>query len=823
MNVSHDWLKAFVPNDLTPAQLRDLITARVATVDELVPLRADLAPFVVARVVEAAPHPDSDHLWVTKVDAGDGELLDVVCGAPNVQAGKLYPFARTGTVMPGGLKIERRKIRGQLSNGMLCSARELGLGENHEGILELDVDVPPGTPFIQAVPVGDTRLVIDVLPNRPDLLSHLGVAREVAAALGGRMHLPALPGLDAEVPPPSRAAASGRAGTIGVEVEHTELAPRYMGVVIRGVQVGPSPEWLVRRLESVGSRSINNVVDATNYVLHELGQPTHAFDLSKLDGGRVVVRRARAGEKLVTLDGVERALQPSMTVIADATHPQAVAGVMGGAASEVTAATTDVFLEVAVFDPRLTRATRRALGLSTEASYRFERGVDITLPPIALDRLTKLIISLAGGRVEGLPVDLCAVLPTPAPLTLRVDRVRRLLGEAIPASEIGQLLHGIGFIVSLVPGTEMLTGREELRVVVPAWRSDVTAEVDLIEEVARLHGYDRFPDALRPYRVGNVPDHPLWGVSRRVRESLVAAGLLETRPMPFVRGAEASHARVANPLAEDEAFLRRSLMETLARRAEHNLAHMQRVVRLFEVGSVFHPQGEALPREELRAAAIVLGSRHPAHFTEPRPPHFDEWDAKWLGELVARAGHPGSEVALVPAEDGGADGLLWTVQVDGERLGEVRRVALDAPVWAAPAYGVEVTLGSMPSSPVAEPGRSAVDRAAAPAAPGARARRYRPLPTTPAAEFDLALLVPEAVPAARVEEVLRSESGELLEELQLFDEFRGSGVPAGYRSLAWRLTFRHPERTLRDKEVEGRRSKLLRTLENQLGVRQRAS
>jgi phenylalanyl-tRNA synthetase beta chain len=420
MNASVAWLNAFVDTGLSAAALRDLITAHTATVDELVALRADLAPIVVARVVEEAPHPDSHHLHVTKVDMGTGELLEVVCGAPNVQAGKLYPFAPTGTVMPGGLKIEKRKIRGQTSNGMLCSARELGLGAEHDGILELDLDVAPGTPFLDAMPVGDARLVIDVLPNRSDLLSHLGIARELAAVTGRELRLPDIGVEGIPVREPRRFRRAGNAGGVVLHLEDALLASRYMGVVIRGVAVGPSPQWLVDRLASVGSRSVNNIVDATNYVLHELGQPTHAFDLNKLDldtqlpEKTVVVRSAKAGESLMTLDGTVRTLTPEMTVIADSVKPIALAGVMGGRETEVGEGTTDLLVEVATFDPARTRRTRRAAGLSTDASHRFERGVDVALAPRALERVTQLIIQLAGGAVHGAGRPLRGRAATPA-------------------------------------------------------------------------------------------------------------------------------------------------------------------------------------------------------------------------------------------------------------------------------------------------------------------------------------------------------------------------------------------------------------------------
>ena len=821
MNASHEWLKAFVAHSLSPAALRDLLTSRAATVDEIIPLRADLAPFVVARVVEASRHPDSDRLSVTKVDMGTGELLDVVCGAPNVAAGRLYPFAPVGTTMPNGLKIERRKIRGAVSAGMLCSPTELGLGDDASGIMELDVDVPPGTPLLRALPLGDTRIVIDVTPNRPDLLSHLGVARELAAATALPLSLPELPGGGIETPAAVREAREAKAGPVTVRLEDPEGSPRYMGVTIRGVRIGPSPEWMARRIESVGGRSINNVVDATNYLMHEVGQPMHAFDMARLGGSTIVIRKARPGERLRTLDGIERTLGPSMTVIADAERAQAVAGVMGGGDSEVSETTTDIFLEVAAFDPRSVRATRRALGLSTDASYRFERGVDRELAPMALARAVRLIIAVAGGRVEGTPVDLHPVPSERRPFTLRSARVATLLGERLSGTEIVKLLRSIGFVCDIRPGTEMLTGAEEIVVVPPSWRVDVLREVDLIEEVARLRGYDTFPDELRPYRPTGVPDDPMWALGRRVRELLVARGLLEARPMPFVAGDDGTHVRVANPLAENEAHLRRSILETLARRAEYNLAHMQGAVRLFEIGSVFEPRGTALPLERLHVGVLIMGARHPVHFTDRKPPMFDEWDAKGLAETLSGAAHPGSVVRLEP----GTGNVLWRI-ASHRPLGQVRRVSLDAPPWAAPVFGIEIELAVISNADVAPRGKSAHDAALA-RGNGVPSRSaiaaYRPLPSTPAAEFDIALVVPESLAAARIEEILRRDAGELLERLQLLDEYRGPHVTAGHRSLMWRLIFRHPERTLREKEVEGRKEKLLKTLEKELGVRQRTT
>jgi len=811
VNASYEWLKAIVPFDFTPEQLRDLITARCCPVDELVRLRADLASVVVGQVVEAGPHPDSDHLWVTKVDAGNGELLDVVCGAPNVKVGAKYPFAAAGTTLPGGLKLEKRKIRGATSNGMLCSARELALGEEHDGILELTTSLPPGTPFLDAIAVGDTRIVIDVTPNRPDLLSHLGVAREIAAATGGVAQLSSIEGATATIAPAARAASEGTSGGVRVKLEDPEGCPRYAGVQIRGVTVGPSPSWLVERLAAVGSRSINNVVDVTNYMLHEVGQPMHAFDASLLGGSAIVVRRAHAGETLRTLDGVDRKLDPSMTVIADATKAQAVAGVMGGSTSEVSNSTRDIFLEVAYFDPANTRRTRRKLQLSTDASYRYERGIDIGGIPRALERAAQLLIAVAGGSVEGAPIDLYPAPKPPLSIPLDSARAARLLGDAVPEADIAKLLAPVGFTVSA-----FASGRAQ--VTVPTWRPDVTQMVDLFEEIARLRGYDSFSTELRPFRRGTVPDSPLYLLTRRVRETCVSAGLLEALSMPFVRGTDDTHVRLANPMAEDEGYLRRDLLETLAKRAEHNLAQKHRDVRLFEIGSVFMPKASGLPREEMRAAAVVLGHRHPPHWSEPTAPDFDEWDAKALGQLIATSAGSDAQVELRVRGDGD---VLWDIAIDGDVRGTVRRLALDAPVWAPAAFGVELTLARTASDPIAPPGQSKHQSTASVAS--ASKFRFRPFPSTPSTFVDIAVLVPNDLEASRVESVIRASSGELLESLDLLSEYRGAGIAEGYRSVAWRLTFRHPERTLRDKEVAGRRDKVLKSLEGELGVRQRTS
>ncbi|HVS59170.1 MAG TPA: phenylalanine--tRNA ligase subunit beta [Gemmatimonadaceae bacterium] len=804
MNASYEWLHTFVPFKLTPTELRDLLTSRCATVDDLVSLREDLRDIVIARVVEAVRHPNSDHLWLTKVDAGTGTVVDVVCGAANVSVDALYPFAPVGAVLPGGVKIEKRKIRGETSEGMLCSAKELGLGQDQEGIMALTVVAEPGTKFLEAMPIGDTRLVIDVLPNRPDLLSHEGLAREIAAATGGTVTRPEIAD---EKPFVIRThtvkATSGKVGDVTVRLEDADGCLRYAGAVITGLKVGPSPTWLARRIEATGSRSINNVVDVTNYMLLGFGQPMHAFDLDKIARSTVVVRKTRGEELIKTLDGVDRTLPPGAVVIGDAERAQAIAGIIGGSGSEVSDETTEIFLEVAAFNPARIRATRRALGISTDASYRFERGVDVDAIPGLVDYAVRLILSVAGGIPQGSPIDLYPLPKRPLPISLRLARVARLLGEPVETGEVERNLRSVGFRIAP-------EAKDVLKISPPSWRHDVKGEVDLAEEIARLRGYDTFSSELRPFRASAVPDSPLVPVIKRVQNELVATGLLEVRPMPFVAEGKGATVRVTNPLAEDEAFLRGDLLTTLVARAEHNLARMQGNIRLFEIGTAFFagespanlpgPKKAALPREEMHVAALVMGQRAPTHFTRAVQPSYDEWDIKYVAETTAAAAFPGAAVKLVP----GSGETLWDISVDGKTVGSARRLKLDAPVWARPAFGLEINLEAIEQTAV-------------------RNKSYRPIPLTPRVQVDLALVAATSVTAAQIDEVIRREAGELLESLTLFDEFIGQGIPEGSRSLAWALTFRHPERTLKDKEVQGRTETIVKALEGELGVRQRTS
>lgn len=808
MDISYRWLKSLAPGLVAaPDAVAERLAMYGAPVDALVRLDAEIRDIVIARVIEARRHPNADRLSLCQVDAGTGEVLSVVCGAPNVRSGGVYPFAPVGASLPGGVTIRKAKIRGEESQGMLCSARELGLGREHEGILELHGDFTPGESFVEAVGLDDVRIVVDVTANRPDLLSHLGIARELAPGGVAGVVLPPLPaGANSQAVADFRAEArfdartgAGEVGGVRITIQDPDLCPRYMGAVIRGVRVGPSPEWLATRLRAIGLRPINNVVDATNYVLHELGQPLHAFDLDRLDGPEIRVRRAAPGEAIVTLDGERRSLEPGMLVIADATRPVAVAGVMGGENSEVTETTRDVLLECALFDPAATRRTRRALGLSTDASYRYERGVDPDGMETACRRAVELILSVAGGRAEPVVADVYPARLEPVVLTLRPARASHLLGVPFGAPEIVDLLTPLGF--------EVLEADDAaLRVRVPGHRRyDVTREVDLIEEVARRYGYDNFPDELRAYRPNTVPEDPIALLEDRLRSFLVARGFLESRTMGFAAETEGDVALV-NPLSSAEGRLRRALLPALIHRLEHNFAHGQRNVRLFEIGTAFAPgPAGGLPVETTRLAVIFTGARHAAHWSQPAEP-FDIWDLKGLLEDLAL------ELGLGPGavEPSGGEPLLVpalafrVVAPDGTTVGEGGQVAperVDAPAWAGPIWGLELQLSAaMAARPT-------------PA--------FRELPAFPAIERDLALLVPDRTPAAAVEATIRAAGGAHLRDVEPFDVYRGPGVPDDSRSIAYRLRFRAQDRTLTDREVDSAVGRVLHRLRDEHGVQRR--
>lgn len=791
MKLSRKWLEAFLRR---PLDLQDTVRRLAmlgAPVDAIEPLHQELEGVVVAVVEEVRPHPNADRLRLCTVDDGSDTRQQVVCGAPNVTAGKRYPFARVGVTLPGGVTLEKRKIRGELSEGMLCSARELGLGQDHDGILELDLTVAPGTPLLDAMPIRDDRLVIDVTPNRPDLLGHKGVARELAASFGVPLRLPEIPGTQLlDVPPAVRSdGAPVVLDGVRVALEDRIGCHRLLAAVIRGVTVGPSPAWLADRVGAAGMRSINNVVDATNYVLLELNHPMHAYDLAKLQGPTLWVRRARHSETVITLDDEARVLDPGITVIADERGAIGIAGVMGAAHVEVTEGTTDLVLECAWFEPRGIRRTRKQLELSTEASHRFERGVDLWGAADALRRCIEIILATAGGRLLQAPADIWPMASHPPRVFLRPARVTKVLGIEIPVARIEQYLTAIGATVLAKPDDARIA------VDVPGWRPDLVEEIDLIEEVARMHGYDAFPGELRPYRLGALADASIEVAADRVRRGLAALGLAEAQSLPFSAGDGQWSVRLRNPLAADEACLRRRLLPGLTRQVELNWASQVEGVRLFEIGTVFTAAGPGRsPTEARHVAGVVTGRRSPHHWSAPSDELYDRWDLKALFESAVALAHPD---ALVQVE-----GDEWVaVTPDGQVIGWAGPRSADAPPWAAPLYGFELSLDPAPRFPV----------------------RFRPLPAFPAVERDLSLTVPADVAAARLERLVARAGGEHLESIGVRDEYRGAKVPEGSRGLTLRLTFRDSGRTLRDSEVDGAMDRVMTALQREAGVQLRTS
>ncbi len=829
MKVSYRWLRDVAPGiGLTAEEAMARLALRGAPVEEVDDLAEGLRDIVIGQVLEARPHPNADRLTLCRVMGPDGEV-PVVCGAPDVRSGSYYPFAPVGAVLPGGFRIGKRKIRGEFSQGMLCSERELELGEDHAGIMLLEGEFETGTPFAKAAGLDDVRFDVEVTPNRGDLLSHVGIARELHPEGQGGIALPAFPQVGGNGAGGSFARGDSESTSAGIRIriEDPELCPRYLGAVIRGVTVGPSPRWLADRLRAAGARPINNVVDATNYVMLELGQPLHAFDLDRLADSAIVVGRARPGESLVTLDGEARPITPEMLMIRDAREPVAIAGVMGGLDSEVSDSTTDILLECALFEPKQVRATRRALGMSTDASYRFERGVDPASMETAALRAAELIVAAAGGSLDGEVIDACPA-PWEAPVVaLRPSRVEHLLGVEFTPDEIVALLTPLGYTVAG-------QGDDRIDFAVPGHRSyDTLREADLIEEVARTHGYDVFPSTLSPFRPGTVPDDPLFQLEDRLRAMLAGDGISEAQT-PALGPARHGDIALLNPMSADESHLRRDRLPGLLTHLERNLSRGVRDVRLFELGTAFAPGSDSVPAESARVAVVLHGRREPMQWggSDRR---FDVYDMARVMGLIAEEAWPGGSVA--PARGGAADvgaggggaGARGTVamspagapgraadlflpgrcfeMVDATgavvgRGGEIRAQAMDLPPWAGTVVGAEIELPASPDPKVAVTARE--------------------LPDQPGSQRDVAFLVGEGVAAGEVLRAARAGGGHLLEEAELFDLYVGDDLPSGTRSVAIRLRFRARGRTLTDKEVDRACRRVLKKVKEATGVEPRS-
>ncbi len=791
MRLSLGWLAEFVdlPDDAELAGRLELGGFEDVGVERGGP---DLSAIVVGRVEVREPHPNAERLSLCRVDVGDGAPRRIVCGAPNVAAGQRVAVALPGARLPDGTKIKKSKLRGEVSEGMICSRRELALGDEHEGIWVLGGDAAPGTPLPDAVALGDRTLELTLTPNRGDAASLLGLAREVRALFGSALRLPPCD------PPESGAPA---ADAIRIEIDAPDGCFHYVGRVVRGVRVAPSPEWLAAPLEASGHRAIKNVVDVTNAVLLELGHPLHAFDLAMLGGGEVRVRRAHPGETLATLDGQTRALDARDLVIADASRAVAIAGVMGGADSEVTAATSDVLIESANFRPVDVRLAARRHGLHSEASYRFERGVDRDGVRRAADRAARLLAELAGGAVAPGCVEVRGDAPPATErIALRVARTNRLLGLELGAGEVADLLARVG-----VAAREREPG--VLECAIPSHRNDLHVHQDLSEEVARIHGYARIPTTLPLAELAPARIPESHRIAERARDLLAGAGLVEVTCFPFVAEDELAALglaaddprlralRLRNPIQERDDRLRTTLAPSLLRLVRQNLSRQVDAVALFEVARVFWPASrapaglaggeESLPREPLFAAGVVSqGARADLWSGSSGAPVF--YDAKGVAEkalsglgYMASLRRGGSSPYLHP----GASAELCIGSSSVGNVGELHPAVAAAFEIDVPCAMFELNLSAL----LAEKKREF---------------QFREVSREPSVRRDLAVLVDRTQSAGALQEEIRKVAGSDLVSVAIFDRYEGQGVPKGRVSLAFRLVFQRADRTLTDAEVQ---------------------
>lgn len=788
MKFSEQWLRGWV----SPQVSRDELVARLSMagleVDSVTPAAGVFSGVVVGEVLSTEQHPDADKLRVCQVSNG-AETFQVVCGAPNVRPGLKVPFAMIGAELPGDFKIKKAKLRGVESNGMLCSQAELQIGEGNDGLMELPVDAPVGDDIRAYLNLDDASIEVDLTPNRGDCLSLAGLAREVGALYAAKVQRPEV-----------KAVVAAHEEVRPVEVLAPAACPRYLGRVIRNVDLSkPTPLWMVERLRRADVRSIDAAVDITNYVMLELGQPLHAFDLAEINGG-IRVRMAEEGEKLVLLDGQEVTLRSDTLVIADHARALAIAGVMGGEHSGVTANTRDVFLESAFFDQIAVAGKARSYGLHTDASHRYERGVDWQLAREAMERATGLLLEITGGDAGPIIETVSEQhLPSVAPVTLRAERITQMLGMAMDGSEVERLLSGLGLAVTA-------DGAGQWRVEVPSHRFDISLEVDLIEELARLYGYNRLPVRYPQARLAPQAKAEAQGDLPALRRLLVARGYQEAITYSFIDpklfelfnpGVEPL--LLANPISADMAAMRSSLWPGLVKALQHNLNRQQDRVRLFESGLRFVGQLEGLKQQPM-LAGVVCGSRLPEGWAQGRDV-VDFFDVKAdveavlgiAGALDAFTFVPGKHPALHP-------GQTARIERDGREIGYLgaihpelaKTLGLDRPVYVFELVLSEVAQGRLP--------------------------KFHELSRFPEVRRDLALLADRDVAASAVLDVIRENAGEWLTDLRLFDVYQGKGIDPHRKSLAVGLTWQHPSRTLNDDEVNSTTQNILTSLEQRLNA-----
>ena len=801
MKCTLSWLNQFISTEgLTIARIADHLTMLGLEVDSVEQLFAELEPIITARIMEVTKHPDADKLTVCNVDTGK-EIIQVVCGAPNVYAGMLTALAKPGIRLPDGTKIKKSKVRGVISSGMLCSALELGLSNDHAGLLELNGQLDAGLPVVDALGLRDTVIEIDLTPNRPDCASVRGIAREISSFTGGTLK-PLVP----HVTP-----LTGKNTGYEVIIEDSGLCPRYTARKLTNVTIGPSPLWMQQRLSAVGMRPINNIVDITNYVMLESGQPLHAFDFTTLKGGKIVVRRPAAGEtSLSTLDGSQRQLDPEMLLICDAERPVAVAGVMGGLETEITAATTTILVESACFNPVSIRRTARKLGIPSEASYRFERGVDPNLADSALERAVSLIVQYTGALADPDGIDNYPGKQPLLQLHLRTERVQSLLGMNLSRDEIARYLRSIEFQVTILDDTT-------LHVEVPSFRIDIEREIDLIEEVARLVGYNEIPTS-QPFIRMDYPQRDEQRVLRQeIGKILTAQGFFEAINYSFVAEQHLTLCRLAdddprrqvtrllNPLSEEQGVMRSMLLPAMLENIRRNINFQRPDIRLFETGKIFlQQQVDSLPEEKMHLCAVISGRRYPEaeslYYSEQTADFFDIKGAvNNLFQVLRITGTKngplfGYDPDLVQPY---CDPACAAIIKDGERMigsmGAVHPETLKGFGIKQPVYFFEIDLNQLLT----------LEK---------RAKQFTALPKYPSVKRDISLVVPDNVPAGDLLRAIRTQQQKYLESAEIFDVYRGKPIQASHKSVALSVTYRSATATLDDQTVDKMHDKIVNSL-----------
>jgi len=792
MKVSLNWIKDYVDIPMGVKDLVDLLTMAGLEVEEAVSMGQGFEKVVVAEIQTIRKHPNADKLSLVQAKTDQGRF-SIVCGAKNIREGQSVPLALVGARLPNGVEIKKSKIRGEVSEGMLCSEIELGLGPDATGIMILSSELPLGANLGEALGLRDTILDISITPNRPDCLCVIGVAREIAALTQQKVKYPSLALLDRGEEIHQKTS---------VTIADPDLCPRYVARVIEGVNIGPSPFWMSNRLEKVGVRSINNVVDVTNYVMMENGQPLHAFDFNLLEERKIVVRRAKEGEEFVTLDGVKRTLDREMLMICDGVKPVAIAGVMGGLNSEIKEDTKVVLLESAYFNPAGNRRTAKQLGLETEAAYRFGRGIDYGGCLSAANRAAQLIRELAGGKVAEGVIDVYPTPLQPHPIPLGIQKIHQVLGTVVPAPRVSTYLKGLELEVQEKDG-------DILTVTPPSFRGDLEREIDLIEEVARLHGYEKIPITLPKGPPSSEVRNRALLLEKKTTDLLIHHGYHEVITYSFTSPTSGDflglpqedmrrrHLRILNPLTEDFSVLRTSLIPGLLETARYNLSRKNSNLKLFELKKIFLPQeGEKLPREAKYLSGLALGLDRDLHWsTVPRSVDF--YDVKGCIEdlfevlqirdvkIVRAEGipylHPGKSSRILTERE--------TLGVMGEVHPQVMR-QYDLP---GKAYLFEIDFEQLAKGAGEE-------------------KRFRSLAKFPAVYRDLSMVVDEGLEVASVTEAIWTLQQPFIDEVSLFDVYLGAPIPAGKKGISYRLRYQASDRTLTDEEVNRYHEKIISQL-----------